>query len=152
MMVIAIIFSINTPQFHFHVLLKENLFFTAEISKYCIILIWYKLPTFHNNLKLHRLLLLHWHYSPLWSLACRKMSFHFILSATKSSHSQHMKISFYFLFPSFPGSSPSSRLFQFLSEELSGHPILLHSLQVTYPPYPLPFHPFYYIFSFAHLF
>ena len=45
-----------------------------------------------------------------------------------SSHSQHLKISFYFLFPSFPGSSPSSRPFQFLSEDLFGHPILLYSL------------------------
>ena len=26
----------------------------------------------------------HWHYSPLWALACRTMSFHFFLSATKS--------------------------------------------------------------------
>ena len=47
-----------------------------------------------------------------------------------SSHSQHLKISFCFLFPSFPGSSPSPRPFQFLSEDLFGHPIL-HSLQVT---------------------
>ena len=69
-----------------------------------------------------------------------------------SSHSQHLKISFYFLFPSFPGSFPSSRPFQFLSEDLFGHPILLHSLQVTLPTYPLPFCPFYYIFSSAHLF
>ena len=45
-----------------------------------------------------------------------------------SSHPQHLKISFYFLFPSFPGSSPSSRPFQFLSEDLFGHPILLNSL------------------------
>ena len=28
----------------------------------------------------------HWHYSPLWSLACRTMSFHFFLSATNSLH------------------------------------------------------------------
>ena len=42
-----------------------------------------------------------------------------------SSYSQHLMISFYFLFPSFPGSSPSSRPFQFLSEDLFGHPILL---------------------------
>ena len=28
----------------------------------------------------------HWHYSPLWALACRTISFHFILSATKSLH------------------------------------------------------------------
>ena len=34
------------------------------------------------------------------------------------SHSQHLKISFYTLFPSFPGSSPSSRPFHFLSEDL----------------------------------
>ena len=45
-----------------------------------------------------------------------------------SSHSQHLKISFYFLFPAFPGSSSSSRPFQFLSEDLFGHPIILHSL------------------------
>ena len=45
-----------------------------------------------------------------------------------SSHSHHLKISFYFLFPSFPGSSPSSGPFQFLSDDPFGHPILLHSL------------------------
>jgi hypothetical protein len=28
----------------------------------------------------------HWHYSPLWALACRTMSFHFSLSATNSLH------------------------------------------------------------------
>ena len=28
----------------------------------------------------------HWHYNPLWTLACRKMSFHFSLSATNSLH------------------------------------------------------------------
>ena len=44
------------------------------------------------------------------------------------SHFQHLKISFYFLFPSFPGSSPSSRPFQLLSEHLFGHPILLQAL------------------------
>jgi len=31
-------------------------------------------------------LLFHWHYSPLWALACRTMSFHFSLSATNSLH------------------------------------------------------------------
>ena len=46
---------------------------------------------------------------------------------SSSSHSQHLKISFYFLFPSFTGSSPSSRPFQFLSEDLFGLHILLHS-------------------------
>ena len=65
-----------------------------------------------------------------------------------SSHSQRLKISFHFFSPSFPGSSSSSRLFQFLSEGLFGHPILLHSLQVTQPTYPSPLYPFYYIFSF----
>ena len=48
-----------------------------------------------------------------------------------SSHSQHLKISSYFIFPFFPGSSSSPCPFQFLSEDLFGHPILLHSLQVT---------------------
>ena len=28
----------------------------------------------------------YWHYSPLWALACRTMSFHFFLSATNSLH------------------------------------------------------------------
>jgi hypothetical protein len=28
----------------------------------------------------------HWHYSPLWALACRTMSFHIFLSATNSVH------------------------------------------------------------------
>ena len=28
----------------------------------------------------------HWHYSPLWALGCRTMSFHFFLSATNSFH------------------------------------------------------------------
>ena len=28
----------------------------------------------------------HWHYHPLWALACRTMSFHFFLSATNSLH------------------------------------------------------------------
>ena len=69
-----------------------------------------------------------------------------------SSHSQHLKISFCFFSSSFPGSSSSSRPFQFLSEDHFGHPILLHSLQVTQPTYPLPLYPFYYIFSFTQLF
>ena len=55
-----------------------------------------------------------------------------------SSHSQHLTISSYFFSPSFPGSSSSSRPFQFLSEDLFGHPILLHSLQVTQTTYSLP--------------
>ena len=44
---------------------------------------------------------------------------------SSSSQSQHLKISFYFLFPSFPVSSPSSRPFQFLSEDL---------IWASYPP------------------
>ena len=69
-----------------------------------------------------------------------------------SSHSQHLKISFHFFSLSFPGSSSSYRPFQFLSEDLFGHPILLHSLQVTQPAYPLLLYLFYYIFSFIQLF
>ena len=45
-----------------------------------------------------------------------------------SSHFQHLEISFYYFSPSFPGSSSSSRPFQFLSEDLFGHPILLYLL------------------------
>jgi hypothetical protein len=36
-----------------------------------------------------------------------------------------------------------------LSEDLFGHHILLHSLQVTQPTYPLPLYQFYHIFSFT---
>ena len=43
------------------------------------------------------------HYNPLWALACRTMSFHFFFpicqQLSPSSHSQHLRISFYFLFP-----------------------------------------------------
>jgi hypothetical protein len=39
-----------------------------------------------------------------------------------------------------------------LSADLFGHPILLHSLQVTQPTYPLYLSPFYYIFFFTQLF
>jgi hypothetical protein len=65
------------------------------------------------------------------------------------SHSHQFKISFYFFSPSFTGSSSSSRPFHFLSEDLFGHPIFLHSLQVTQPTYSLLLYPFYYIFSFT---
>jgi len=68
-----------------------------------------------------------------------------------SSHSQHLKISFYFFTPSFPGSSSSSRPCWFLNEDLYGHPTLLHSLLVTQPTYSLPLYSFYYIFSFTQL-
>jgi hypothetical protein len=63
-----------------------------------------------------------------------------------------LKIPFHFFCLSFPGSSSLSHPFQFLSEDLIGHPILLHSLQVTQLNYPLPPYPFYYIFSFTQLF
>jgi hypothetical protein len=39
-----------------------------------------------------------------------------------------------------------------LCADLFGHPILLHSLQVTQSIYPLSLYPFYYVFSFTHLF
>ena len=53
-----------------------------------------------------------------------------------SSHYQHLKTSFHFSSPSFPGSSSSSRPFQFFSEEFFG--ILSSSIlcrrQVGYLP------------------
>ena len=47
------------------------------------------------------------------------------------SHSQHLKISFYFFSPSFPGSSSSSRPFQSLSEDFWG--ILFSSILSRLP-------------------
>jgi hypothetical protein len=78
--------------------------------------------------------------------------FLFFHQLSSSSHTQHLKISFHFFSPSFPGSSSSSHLFKFLSEDLFGYPVLLLSLQVTQSTYPLPLYPFYYIFSFIQLF
>ena len=81
-----------------------------------------------KRLWLHRICFFHRHYSPLWTLACRTMSFHFFPichQLSPSSHYQHLKISFYFLFPSFPGSSPSSRPIQFFSDT---------SFWASYPP------------------
>ena len=40
----------------------------------------------YNNCWLIYFFFFHWHYSPLWALACRTMSFHFFLSATNSLH------------------------------------------------------------------
>ena len=60
----------------------------------------------------------------LWPVELYPSNFFIRHKLSPSSHSQHLKISFYFLFPSFPGSSPSPRPFQFLSEDLFGHPIL----------------------------
>jgi hypothetical protein len=75
------------------------------------------------------------------------------LSPTLSVFSLPTLEDFFLLFsPFFHGPSLSSRPFQFLSENLFEYPILLHSLQVTQPTYPLPFYQFYYIFSFTYLF
>jgi len=51
------------------------------------------------------------------------------ITSSPSSNSQHLKISFHFFSPSFPGSSSSSVPFQFWSEDL---------FWVSYPP---PFFP-----------
>ena len=75
------------------------------------------------------------------------------LSPTLSIFSLPALEDFFYLYsPPLHGPSSSFRPFQFLSEDLFGHLILLHSLQVTQPTYPLPLYPFYYIFSFTHLF
>jgi len=53
-------------------------------------------------------LFFHWHYSPLWALAWRTMSFHFFLSATNSLHlltpstSRSLSTSSYHLFLGLP--------------------------------------------------
>jgi hypothetical protein len=58
------------------------------------------------------------------------MSFHFFLPATNSLHLLTPTTRRSPLLPLsiFSWSSPSSRPFQFLSADLFGHPILLHSL------------------------
>ena len=63
----------------------------------------------------------------LWPVEQCSSIFPICHQLSPSSHSQHLKISFFFLFPSFPGSSPS-RPFQFLSEDF----------WASYPP---PFSP-----------
>jgi len=80
----------------------------------------------------------HWHYDPLWALACRTMSLHFVLSVTNSLHLLSLS--------SWKSLSTSS-FHPFLGRPLRfipssscvkiffGHPILLHSLQVTLCPF-----------------
>jgi len=96
-----------------------------------------------------------WRYSPLWALACRTIPLHLSLSITNSLHlltpNTWRSLSTSSPHP-FLGSSSSSRPFQFFSEDFFGNPLLLHSLQVTQPTYPLPLYPFYYIFFFIQLF
>jgi hypothetical protein len=115
-----------------------------------------------NPVYIHNFCFFHRCYSPLWALACQTMSLHFVLSVTNSLHLLNPRTwsslstsslhPFHLFSPSFPGPSPSFHPFQFLSEHLFRHPILLHSLQVTQPNYPFPLYSFYYIFSFTHLF
>jgi hypothetical protein len=88
----------------------------------------------------------------LWPVEQHLSIFPIFHQLCSSFHSHHLEISFCFFSPSFPGSYFSSRTFQFSSVDLFGHPILLHSFQVTQPTYPLPLYPFYYIFSFTQLF
>ena len=65
------------------------------------------------------------YYSPLWALACRTMSFHFCyLPPTLFIFSLPALEDLFLL----PLSIFSSRPLQFISEDLLGHPILLHSL------------------------
>ena len=63
----------------------------------------------------------------LWPVEQRPSIFSYLPPTLSIFLLPALKISFYFLFPSFPGSSPSSHPFQFLSEDLFGHSIL-HSL------------------------
>jgi len=66
---------------------------------------YYTLSILPNNV------FLHWHYSPLWALACRTISFHFFLSATNPLH---------LLTPSTSRSLSTSSFYPFL-----GLPLLL---------------------------
>ena len=134
----------------------EGTNFTARVKEQALCLTLQS-PWWCNATAYSKNIFFHWHYSPLWAVACQTMSFHFFLSANNSLHlltpstsssigtTAHcglwpvelcpsnfsylpptlsifslpaLKISFYFLFPSFPGSSPSSSAFQFSSEDL----------------------------------
>ena len=94
----------------------------------------------------------HRHYSPLWALACRTMSFHFFLSATNSlrlltpSTWKSLSTSSFHLFLGLPlllvSSSSWVKIFLgILSSILSRWPN-----QLILCPF---IHPFYYIFSFG---
>ena len=101
------------------------------------------------------LLLFHWHYSPLWTLACRRMSFHFCPSATNSLH---------LLTPSTWRSLSTSSFHPFLSLPLLLVPysswvkifldILSSSILCRWPNQLIlcPFIHFTIFFSFVHLF
>jgi len=73
----------------------------------------------------------HWHYSPLWALACRTMSLHFFLSATNSLHLLTPSTPDFFLLPL----SIFSWVFPFFST-LPG--LEWRSFWASYPP---PFSP-----------
>jgi hypothetical protein len=46
---------------------------------------WYNNPIIIQR-DATKYLFFHWHYSPLWALACRTRSFYFFLSVTNSLH------------------------------------------------------------------
>ena len=84
----------------------------------------------------------HWHYSPLWTLACRTISFHFVLSITNSLH--HFT-------PSTWGSLSASSLHPFpglplrLDPSISWVKIFLGILSSPFSPGDLTNLSFYYI-------
>jgi len=67
----------------------------------------------------------------LWPVEQCPSVFSYLPPTLSNSHSQHLKISFYFLFPPFPESSPSSRPFQFLSEHIFGHWLFKYLCLIT---------------------
>jgi hypothetical protein len=91
----------------------------------------------------------HWHYSPLWALACQIISFHFSLFGTNSlqlltpSTLRSLSTSSSYPFLDLPRLALSSSWVKIFLGILSSSIISRCTL---------PLYPFYYIFSFVHLF
>ena len=82
---------------------------------------------YHLLLLLFFFFFVHWHYSPLWTLACRTISFHFFLSATNSFHLSLLALEDLLLLP--------LSIFSWVFPFFSSLPVLeWRSFWTSYPP------------------
>jgi hypothetical protein len=108
----------------------EGTNFTSRVKEQALCLTLQS-PWWCNATAYSKNIFFHWHYSPLWAVACQTMSFHFFLSANNSLH---------LLTPSTSRSLSTASFHPFLGLPLLlvpsssrvkiffGHPILLYSL------------------------